>query len=219
MVLWRTFICRRVLTMLERRVKCRYEGSLNPQALTSVKAKHFSFGLLVGAVVLGSCKPALKVTSEYDKAVDFDRYRTFAVAGTESLGRAMNQLNYDRVLAAVRSEMSKKAFKEVTDAPDVKINVNAIINSKPTVSSTSYYEYGSVYRPYTWGPGVSYIDYDVRHYKDGTLIIDVLDARLKKLLWQGIGKKEIDISSKHPEKDIPRAVELIMADFPPANKR
>lgn len=172
-------------------------------------------GLLIAMMVFSSCEPALKVRSRYDKTVDFSRYRTFTVSGNESLIRALSQVNYERVLTSIRNEMRKKGFTEIRETPDLMVNVSAIVNSKASVSSNRYYEYGSVYRPYTWGPGVSYSAYDARYYKDGSLIIDVVDAEVRKLLWQGIGTKEIDSPSKHPEKDIPKAVESIMVGFPP----
>jgi hypothetical protein len=58
--------------------------------------------------------------------------------------------------------------------------------------------------------------YDVQHYKDGSLIIDVVDANSKKLLWQGIGNSEIDKPLKDPETTIPAAIGKIMASFPPS---
>ena len=178
------------------------------------------FGVaLLGLLCIGSCELALKVSSRYDQVVEFRRYRSFEVVADDSLARALNQLDYERVMIAIRNEMTSRGFIESAGTPDVLINVNATIERKASISSTSYYEYGSVYRPYTWGPGVSYVDYDVRHYNDGTLIIDVVDAQAKKLLWQGVGKKEMDTPSKHPEKDIPKAVALIMADFPPGVKK
>ena len=176
-------------------------------------------GLLVVVLMVSSCKPTLKVSCQYDKTVDFSRFKSFTLSESESMVKALNQLNYDRVLDAIRNEMSKKGFSEVAATPDIILNVSAIVNNKATVSSTSYYEYGSVYRPYTWGPGVDYTDYDVRHYKDGSLVIDVVDAGAGKLLWQGIGYKEMDTPLKHPEKDILKAIESVMADFPPRTQK
>ena len=41
-----------------------------------------------------------------------------------------------------------------------------------------------MYRPYYWGGGMggsSTTNYNVQHYKDGSLIIDVIDANSKSL--------------------------------------
>jgi hypothetical protein len=186
---------------------------------TRMNRLQFLSGLLMAVLLVSSCKPSLKVSSEFDKTVDFTKLKTFALLNSESLTKAMNQQNHDRVLNAVKDEMGKKGFSEDSVAPDVLINVNAVFNVLASASGNNYYEYGSVYRPYTWGPGVSYTNYDVRHYKDGSLIIDVVDTSAKKLLWQGTGSREVDTPFKHPDKDVPKAVASIMMGFPPVGEK
>ena len=61
----------------------------------------------------------------------------------------------------------------------------------------------------------SYTTYDVQNYKDGSLIIDIIDAKTQKLIWEGVGNKEIDSPAKDPEKAINEAVATIMSNFPP----
>jgi len=60
--------------------------------------------------------------------------------------------------------------------------------------------------------------YSTYDYKDGTLMIDVIDAAKKQLIWQGTGNKEIDKPSKNPDQAINEAVQKIMASFPPGSK-
>jgi hypothetical protein len=183
-----------------------------------MKRLHLFIGVVAAVLVLCSCKPALKVTSEYDKTVDFTRFKTFAFFNTETLTKALSQLNHERVLNAVKNEMTKRGFSESSSTPDLMVNVSAIYTNTAAIAGNNYYEYGSVYRPYTWGPGIAYTNYDVRRYKDGSLIIDVVEPQAKKLLWQGVGMKETDVPAKHPESEIPKAVASIMAGFPPTTQ-
>jgi hypothetical protein len=44
----------------------------------------------------------------------------------------------------------------------------------------------------------------------------MVDTKTTKMVWQGIGNKEIDKVSKDPDGDIKAAVTKILADFPPA---
>jgi len=165
-----------------------------------------------------SCGPGLKVNSDYDKAADFKKYKTFAMYTPENINDAISQLNRDRVIAAIKSEMTKKGFQESTTSPELLVNAVAIFQDRASVTANSNnYGYGGVYRPYYWGVAgaSSTTTYDVRHYKDGSLIIDVIDAAAKKLIWQGTGNKEIDGPVKDPDKRIPEAIAMIMASFPP----
>jgi hypothetical protein len=216
---WRNIISQRVYT-ISQAIKIPALLSVSCYSIeTRMKRMQVLIGLLMTVLMISSCKPSLKVTSEYDKTVDFKRFKTFVLTNSESLTKAMSQLNHDRVLNAVRSEMKKKGYKEDSVVADILINVNAVFNVLASASGNNYYEYGSVYRPYTWGPGISYTNYDVRHYKDGSLIIDIVDASAKKLLWQGTGSREVDTPLKHPDKEIPKAVTAIMAGFPPSGEK
>ena len=44
----------------------------------------------------------------------------------------------------------------------------------------------------------------------------MVDTKTTKMVWQGIGNKEIDKASKDPDSAIKAAVTRILASFPPA---
>jgi hypothetical protein len=169
------------------------------------------------AILFASCTPSLKVTSDYDKHANLSQCKTFVV-DTLNASQSLSQLNINRINNAVTSEMTKKGFSQ-SSTPDLLVHVSAILKDKASLSSTTnYYGYGGFYRPYAWGGGLGatgYTTYNVENYKDGSLIIDIADAKTKNLLWEGIGNKEIDKPSKDPEKEISSAVASIMANFPP----
>ena len=56
------------------------------------------------------------------------------------------------------------------------------------------------------------------NYKDGSLTIEMVDTKSTKMVWQGIGNKEIDSPSKDPDTAIREGVKKIMASFPAAKK-
>ena len=174
--------------------------------------------IFIIATAVISCGPSLKVSSDYDKSVNFSQYKTFSMYKSDNSQSAISQLNHDRIINAIKSEMAKKGLQENDDNPDVLVNTVTILENRVAVNaSTNYYGYGGYYRPYYWGGGMgsSTTTYNTEHYKDGSLIIDVIDANTKKLVWQGTGNKEIDEPIKDPDKKIPEAVSLIMASFPP----
>jgi hypothetical protein len=179
--------------------------------------------ICISLVAVTSCETPLKVTSDYDKGVNFANYKTFALVSFNAKDQQVSELNVDRVIKAIKSEMTAKGFTEDTNAPDLKLNAVTIMTSKKevTANTTNYgYGYGGVYRPYGWGGGVSsgYTTFDVNDYTDGSLIVEVIDAKTGKLIWEGVGNKEIDTPSKNPDKTIPEAVTKIMRNFPPGKK-
>jgi hypothetical protein len=172
--------------------------------------------LFLQGIILGSCGPSLQVRSDYDKRVDFSKYKTYELFN--GTGNHISSLNQDRILQAVRQEMQKKGFSEDSVHPDLLVNTSAIVKTGTEVSAnTNYYGYGGAGRPYYWNTGMSSstTTYDVTHYKEGSLIIDVVDASTKKLVWQGVGDSRIDQSTKDADSRISGALAKIMEDFPP----
>jgi len=171
-------------------------------------------------VIIGtqSCEPSLKVSQDYDKSVNFGQFKTFSMYQDINIHDAISQLNQERIINAIKGEMKKKGYQENATSPDVLVNAVAVLQDRVDVTSTTnYYGYGGYYRPYYWGGAgaTGTTNYSTRHYKDGSLIIDVVDANTKKLVWQGIGNKEIDKPAKNPDETIPKAIASIMEGFPP----
>ena len=57
------------------------------------------------------------------------------------------------------------------------------------------------------------------HYNSGSLIIDMIDAKTQKLVWQGIGDGISVDSPKSKQKQIPEIVAEIMANYPPQKSK
>src|SRR5215510_5659001 len=134
--------------------------------------KYLQVKWLLLLVVVGSCGPSLKVSSDFDKEANFGQYKTFALYNPDKINDQISQLNKTRITNAIKNEMAKKGFQESESSPDLLVNTVAIFKDKVAVSSnTNYYGYGGLYRPYYWGGGMgvsSTTNYNVQHYKDGS---------------------------------------------------
>ena len=81
-------------------------------------------------------------------------------------------------------------------------------------SASVYYGYRS---RYYYDPWVGYGAYqtEIDQYTEGTLTIDVVDAKAKKLVWEGSATGRItEKAVREMERSIDSAVKAIMADFP-----
>jgi|SRR5215204_6431592 len=172
------------------------------------------------ALIFWGCGSSLKVTSDYDKSANFQQYKTFSLERvSDTVKQTISQLHRDRIYNAVKAQMVGKNFQESSSNPDLIVLALGVLRDKQSVSSTTnYYGYGGYYRPYGWGGGMGgsgYTTYNVDNYKEGSIIIDVVDAKTQKLVWEGVGNKDIDSPSKDPDKAISDAIATIMAKFPP----
>jgi hypothetical protein len=169
--------------------------------------------LFIVTVLLVSCSSTIKVGTDYDKAVDFTKYKSFSLYKLKVTDN-VSQLNQERITKAVKAELIKKGFVLNDEHPDMLVNTTAILEDRKSVSANTY-GYGGYYRPYGWGGGMSTTSFDVYEYKNGSLIIDIIDAANQKLIWQGTGNKDIDSPSKDPDAAITHAVSKILYTFPP----
>jgi hypothetical protein len=158
----------------------------------------------------------LKVFADYDTKADFIRFKSFSFYQLTDKGPGLNELNQQRIINAIRDDLIKKGFQEDLTNPDLLVNATAIVTEEMQLTSTNYYNYGGYYRPYRWGPAyVGSTVYSVSDLREGSLVIDIIDASSKHLIWQSTGNKEIDTGLKKPESEVPAAVAKILADFPP----
>ncbi len=176
------------------------------------------------AIILfaASCGSTLKVYTDFDKNAVFSNYKTFSVYNLKTTG-SVSQLNADRIVNAIKAELTSKGFQEAGSNPDLIINAVTLLKDKQSVSASSnYYGYGGIYRPYGYwggGMGVGSTTVSTYTYKDGSLIIDVVDNKTQKMVWQGTGNAEIDKAPKDPDAAIKAAVTKILANFPPDSKK
>jgi hypothetical protein len=163
-----------------------------------------------------ACSSTLKVTNDFDRNANFSSYKTFSVYSVKTSG-SVSPLNADRIVNAIKADLSTKGFKYVESNADLTINAITILKDKQSISSsTNYYGYGGLYRPYGYYGGMGNTSVTTYNYKDGSLTIEMVDTKTTKMVWQGIGNKEIDKPSTDPDTDIKAAVTKILASFPPA---
>ena len=178
----------------------------------------FSYCIAVFVLMLASCGTTVNVSSDYDRANNFSDYKTFSVYDLKNKEGQVSSLNVDRIIKSIKAEMTKKGFTEVSANPDLKINAMTFLKDKQAVTAnTNYYSYDGGYRSYGyWGAGVGgSTSYDTYNYKDGSLIIDIVDSKTNKMIWTGTGNAEIDKAPKNPDEFISGAVKKILAAFPP----
>ena len=101
-----------------------------------------------------------------------------------------------------------KGFSEATsrEAADMLVVFYAAVHNRRDFVPPSYRvgRWGRVWRT---SPG------HVVRYKEGTLVIDIVDQKRKELVWQGVGKGVLDRSN--PASNLLEAVQKILEKFPP----
>ncbi|MEW5739010.1 MAG: DUF4136 domain-containing protein [Myxococcota bacterium] len=153
------------------------------------------------------------VRADYDKGVDFSKYKT--VAWVDELGAAkggFSTLSEQRMKNAVRMQLERRGYVFVEAEPDLLVNVAGKLTKKQEVTASST---GPAYAPYYgyrggyYAPWPGYTTVTTRDVTDGTLNVDLVDAKTKQLVWEGIAEGRVTDEMK---EDAERTIFQVVSD-------
>lgn len=168
----------------------------------------------------GSTPPVV----DFDSAVDFSGYRTFAFISEHPLMTEMDSagaspLLEGRLMRITEEALEAKGFRKVANPETADFAVGFTVGSRDKIRVNSYPE---PYRPYYggWGWGGPYFagasNVDVQQYTEGTLAIDIYDVTEHKPAWHGVATKRItDSMRRNPDDSVSEVVNEILTSFPP----
>lgn len=175
--------------------------------------------LAAAALLLSACATGPRITSDVDPSADFAQYRTFAFYSPLAIeGQGYATLTSGRVKAAARAQMESRGYAYDEKSPDLWLNLNAYMQEKTDVVSTPEvdYDYYYSYRARRYVSVPYWRDRtQVYQYTEGTLNVDLVDAKQNRLVWEGVAVGRVG-RSKPEERGakIDAAVAEIFARYP-----
>ncbi|MCW4469510.1 DUF4136 domain-containing protein [Flavobacterium sp. MFBS3-15] len=165
-----------------------------------------------------SCS-SVRVSSDYDEAVNFDQYKTYGFLKDGIDKAEISDLDKKRIMRAIETEMQEKGFTK-SDKPALLVNIFTKANKEVNVNQWGggYWGWGPGWGwggPWGWGGNYN----SVSTSTEGTLFIDLIDASKKELIWQGVGKGVLTFERDKKQERINEFVEEIIAQFPPVQKK
>ncbi len=170
--------------------------------------------LLLPLALLLGCS-GYSVNYDYDVTASFGRYRTFDYYTTKKGTGGTTSLMDKRVRAAVEKELQAKGFAmETRSDPDFLVTYYPVVKDRK-VRTTTRVGVGWGYRP-VYGR-VETTTSQVKHYKEGTIVIEIVDFKSNQMIWQGaaVGALTGLASPDDADEVVPKAVRDILAKFPP----
>lgn len=166
-------------------------------------------------LILASCS-SVRVASDYDKNVDFNQYKTFAFYKTGIDKVEISDLDKKRILRAIEDQMLAKGFTK-SENPDLLVNI--FTKSREQVDVNTFnagwgYGWGWGWNPWMFGGGRT----SVSRTTEGTLFIDLIDAKKKEMIWQGEGEGDLTKNTEKKEERIKEFVTKILEQYPPQKK-
>jgi Domain of unknown function (DUF4136) len=174
---------------------------------------------LLVALLLASCQ-AIQINSDYDKTVDFSKYKTYAYFKNGIDKVEISDLDKKRILRSIDAQMEAKGFIK-SENPDMLINIFTKTREEVNVNQFNAgwgYGWGFGWNPWMWGGGMG-MGTTVSTNTEGTLFIDFIDATKKEMFWQGEGQGTLTKRMEKKDENINEFVTKILSQFPPTQKK
>ena len=161
------------------------------------------------SVLLAGCAFAQKIEIESDQAVDFSRFKTFAIRDRR-LNSKNPALNSDLIKKRIDADIQKfLGAKGLEFAGDGKSDLN-VRYTLGAVRRTELEAYPAGWRG--WGTRVVRVP-----FTEGTLVIDLRDPTTRSLVWRAIAREDKSDASK-VEGKLDDMVKKAFEKYPPKGK-
>src|SRR5580700_8813059 len=146
-------------------------------------------------VLLGSAF-GQHIQTDFDHQANFSQYKTYSWQEI----KPANSLWDSRIKNAVDGELAAKGWTKVDSGGDVAVVAIATTHTERTLQ-TFYDGMGGGWRWRGFG-GMGEATTTEQDYKEGTLVVDLYDARTKQLIWRGSAEDTLSSNAEKNEKNL-----------------
>jgi hypothetical protein len=173
--------------------------------------------LALTAVVSAAGCSGMTVNSDFDptKTEEMRTFSTYAWL-TKPTGKPRTAGDFiDRRVKMIADQVLAEKGYVLTGSgePDFLVGWHASLDRKLSYNTVNtYYGYGWGYRA-GYGASRTYVN----EYKEGTLILDIVDTTDEALVWRGIAQAEVypQADAEYRNRQIESAVRKMLSRFPP----
>jgi Domain of unknown function (DUF4136) len=175
-----------------------------------------------------ACAPSPKIGYDFDRSADFSAYHTYAwLSGDqEKTGdrRADSSTVDMRIRIAVGTQLRLKGYQaQLEGKPDFYVAYHVGLKDSAPSIATQYYSDGMAGHAFSYSAdtrsagGSSPVINETPSYLTGSLLIDIIDAASRKLVWRGTAAGEVDpgLTSQQRDERTKSIVHSILSHFPP----
>ena len=188
---------------------------------TRMRRLTFGIGLILAAGCAGQ-----QVTTDYSPATSFSQFTTFALVSSPDTAAAQQLLD-QRVRNAVQAQLTTKGLTPA-DRQNADLYVGYGMVDKTHRQLYTYnggwgWGGGWGWRYYRWGVAWPMtVQRRVETYTDGTVVVNLVDAKTKKVVWEGEVPDVVNLPVDNPvraTKEVDAAVTKLFTKYPPQSSR
>ena len=156
---------------------------------------------------------AQQVQTDFDHRADFSQYKTYS---WEQIKPA-NSLWTSRIKNAVDNQLTAKGWTLVYQSADVAIMAIETTQTQRTLD-TFYDGFGGGWGWRGFG-GFGDATTTEHDYKEGTLVLDIYDAKSKQLIWRGSLEDSLSDKAAKNERNLDKGLARMFKAFPPGSRK
>jgi len=166
--------------------------------------RYLALAAVAVLAVTAGCS-TISVETDYDREVDFTEYGTYRWVPPENT-QITDPMMDDPIIRShirnsVEERLAARGYRRIEEGrPDFLVAYYLVTRNR--VDVTRYMGYP--FWPHT----------NVRRYREGTLILDIVDRDMSQLVWRGWATGAFH-GREYAHEDIERSVEKILERFPP----
>lgn len=179
-------------------------------------------GLL--AVIVAGCSTAPRVTTDYQAGYNFAALKSFTISEVKQDSKdnlLISPFTFSHIEHVIGQELGQRYTVAVAGSQDFTVNFHVVIEEKldPGTYDRMYGGYGFYGRGYRYYPSPLFYGSTgaPRVYNQGSLIIDLVDAKTEKPIWRGVSEKRLrqGLTPQEQREVLTNAVREVLAKFPP----
>ena len=182
-------------------------------------------GLFLTLAILGACSSKPYVVTDYLSGYDFSTLKTYHVAEARQETKdeiLISPFTFSHIHSVIDRELGQRYQQPPADTkPDFLVNYHSVIEEKLDPGTYDrlygYGYYGRGYRYYYPAPLFYGTTGSARVYNQGSLIVDIVDAKTEKPIWRGVSEKRLrsGLTPQEQREILTSAVVEIISKFPP----
>ena len=154
-------------------------------------------------ILFSACSTSYYIASDYEKGTTFESYKTYKVYNhKDGFPLGANPINKQRIDRAIHNEMDALGYK-TSDDPDLLVSWFVMVKNVKSVDV--YHDY---YRGWGYDRHVS-----VYEYKEGTLVIDMIDREKQQVVWHGKTSERVYEGMPNVDKKINTAIRAMAKQY------
>jgi hypothetical protein len=163
--------------------------------------------------LVSRCSPQIIVHHDYDTSYELADFKTYNWGNKKDVESQKNpryysELNDKRIKSAVNNELNLRGYMLAETFPELLVHYHIVVDDRSVLVTEPY--------GYVYGLFWEQLETHIYSYREGTLIIDVIETKTNELVWRAWAAAPVENLDTPKKIDVivKKAVSKMFREFP-----